>query len=212
MSANFRPIARTALLTTGGILLGTALSLTNVPRAIAAQFSDVIVRNTAANPVPVTVQGAASVTGGVEITNTAPIPATLQPDNLTHMRQHASDHVTLFTIFAGTYRRLTSTGGQEANWQVPPGKVFVVTDVEWVRTGSNLSPGLVQFRLAAVGPGSSGQAEYQFFTHWDGTGLSVHGEHHQTGGFVVPSGWTLSANLNNDVFETYVFGYLASDQ
>src|SRR6187431_2169985 len=76
MSATLRPLARTVLLTTGGVLLGVALSLTNVPRAIAAQFTDVIVRNTAANPVPVAVQGAATVTGGVQITNTSPIPAT----------------------------------------------------------------------------------------------------------------------------------------
>jgi hypothetical protein len=58
---------------------------------------------------------------------------------------------------------------------------------------------------------NAGLIEFQFWAPWDGNGL-VHGEHHLTSGFVVPSGAHLTHSGHDDVFQVYVYGYLSQDE
>jgi hypothetical protein len=109
----------------GQLALAAAGALTILCPAAWAADKDVRVVNTAAEAVPVTVQGAATVTGGVQVTNTTsnPVPVVGQVDVRPPLPQPLGG-----TVF-GT---LTSAGGYYLeNWTytVPAGKQAVITYV-----------------------------------------------------------------------------------
>ena len=93
------------------VSLIAACALISVPAA-GQKTTPVLVVNGPSQPVPTAAQG---------ITNIGAA---------THFAQPEGNLVTLFW-FNGSFFRIHPDGTQEANWTVPAGQVFVLTDYSW---------------------------------------------------------------------------------
>jgi hypothetical protein len=150
----------------------------------------------------------------VRVTNTAaePVPATLKADRLTHLRRRASDHVKLVgNLSEPTLKRELADGSTQASWEVPAGKVLVVTDMDWTQFTEDSSAGVMPMNLTFLLPDGSGHGG-AFYANWDGKGSLVHGEAHIASGFEVAAGYHLSVAFTPNIYSIAVYGYLAADE
>ena len=111
----------------------------------------VLVTNSTSEPVPTVAQGTTKVAGTVQISNTAASPALVRDVNAssaTHLGRKASDMVSLSGLFDNSgqvFFMRTLPDGTATSFTIPPGKVLIITDVNWQVTAGN--PGTV-VRLA----------------------------------------------------------------
>jgi hypothetical protein len=153
-----------------GILYGPARASTTSVASTTKQ--DVRVVNTTAEAVPVAVQGTATVSGGVRVTNTptvgldpskngvqivnpetAPLPVRVN-SALTHVGVLAGDVVTLYAEGPAGVSPMTEThsdGSTSTFTTVPAGKALVITDVECVGAGN--AGDVAGFQIALYGQG-----------------------------------------------------------
>ena len=196
--------------------LGIFVFMTGIQGADLGKEVKII--NTAAEPVPVAVQGISAVSGGVQVTNaaSAAIPVVLQPSDLTHLGRRASDSVTLFASSLDDYFGRALPGGtRETSWQVPAGKVLIVTDVVYHGAVSG-TPANISLNVEIFNPNGSIESR-PFVQNLTGNTVyavptNVGGEHHMVSGFLVPAGARLIPSTNFALTAAYVFGYLATDQ
>lgn len=215
-----------------GVLAVTAgLGQTVSRHAVVASSANnnpapVVVTNTTTNPVPTTVTGTVNANltnavvpvsgtvslasgGTVQVGNSAssPVPVqTVGPSAVTHVGQLASQSVVVnfdFSTFA--YDRITADGQRTSNFNVPTGKVFVLTDLDWSATGPSGST--VQVQLLGCTSTPSVFVDSSAPTTADGT---VGRSEHMTSGIVLtqlPCGFSNSAS--STVHELVLRGYLA---
>ena len=127
------------------VLLGlVAFALFAVP---AYSQDKVIVTNSTSEPVPTVAQGTTKVAGTILVGNTAASPALVRDVNAasaTHLGRKASDMVSLSGNFNATgeiFFMRTLPDGTSTSFTIPPGKVLIITDVNWQIEAGN--PGTV---------------------------------------------------------------------
>jgi hypothetical protein len=107
----------------------------------------VIVTNTTSEPVPTVAQGTTKVAGTILVGNTAAAPALVRDVNAasaTHLGRKASEIISLSGLFNATgeiFFMRTLPDGTATTFSVPAGKVFIITDVNWMIDSGN--PGAV---------------------------------------------------------------------
>jgi len=107
----------------------------------------VIVTNSTSEPVPTVAQGTTKVAGTILVGNTAASPALVRDVNAasaTHLGRKASDMVSLSGNFNATgeiFFMRTLPDGTSTSFTIPPGKVLIITDVNWQIEAGN--PGTV---------------------------------------------------------------------
>lgn len=107
----------------------------------------VIVTNTTSEPVPTVAQGTTKVAGTILVGNTAAAPALVRDVNAasaTHLGRKASEIISLSGLFNATgeiFFMRTLPDGTATSFSVPAGKVFIITDVNWMIDSGN--PGAV---------------------------------------------------------------------
>ena len=107
----------------------------------------VLVTNTTSEPVPTVAQGTTKVAGTILVGNTAAAPALVRDVNAgsaTHLGRKASEMVSLSGLFNANgeiFFLRTLPDGTGASFTIPPGKVLIITDVNWQIESGN--PGTV---------------------------------------------------------------------
>jgi hypothetical protein len=114
----------------------------------------VIVSNSTSEPVPTVAQGTTKVAGTILVGNTAAAPALVRDVNAasaTHLGRKASEIVSLSGLFNNTgeiFFLRTLPDGTAASFTIPAGKVFIITDVNWLIESGN--PGTVARLLLRI--------------------------------------------------------------
>jgi hypothetical protein len=107
----------------------------------------VLVTNTTAEPVPTVAQGTTKVAGSILVGNTAAAPALVRDvsaASATHLGRKASEMVSLSGLFntnGEIFFLRTLPDGTSTSFTIPPGKVLIITDVNWQIDAGN--PGTV---------------------------------------------------------------------
>ena len=128
------------------VLLGLVALALFAP-ATAYSQDKVLVTNTTSEPVPTVAQGTTKVAGTILVGNTAASPALVRDVNAasaTHLGRKASDMVSLSGNFNATgeiFFMRTLPDGTSTSFTIPPGKVLIITDVNWQIEAGN--PGTV---------------------------------------------------------------------
>jgi hypothetical protein len=144
------------------VVLSVLVNLGGTGRVIADAVKDVIVANTAANPVPTTIQGSLpAISGNVAVTNTPNVAVTNTPTvnvaSLPTVLVQSRDEPARqpFQRFGSFQIEAPAFGGNDS-FTVPAGKRLVI---EYVSFRSNILTGanqIVSFSLGNQGGGSIG--------------------------------------------------------
>jgi hypothetical protein len=136
------------------VVLAVLINLGGTGRVIADAVKDVIVANTAANPVPTTIQGTLpAISGNVAVTNTPSVNVASLPTVLVQSRDEPARQP--FQRFGSFEIEAPAFGGNDS-FTVPAGKRLVI---EYVSFRSNILTGanqIVSFSLGNQGGGSIG--------------------------------------------------------
>ena len=182
----------------------------------------VIVTNTTSEPVPTVAQGTTKVAGTVLIGNTAAAPALVRDVNAasaTHVGRKASEIVSLSGLLNATgeifFMRTLPDGTANASFTIPPGKVLIITDVNWQIDSGN--PGTV----ARLSLRIENLANPIFIRNVHNSVLTlnsagVNGLNERLGaGIAVSSAAKITAHLTTPsgaLGSLYLIGYLAPDE
>ena len=199
-----RSKARTLLLVGGCIVAG----IVAVPGFAVAKgvVQDVFITNTAANPVPVALQGATEVTGTVSIAN--PITGTVTVANPTPAP--APEPVPVQAVFSEKPITRAAPFASGILYEVPEGKTLVVEffQAHWLFSGVGLRQADLRVSCNDNAPGTNAQV---FMPDQD-SGIG----YHAVGGatkLLVPGGSCLTYEVgvvNTDLDEgttLYMYGY-----
>jgi hypothetical protein len=121
---------------------------------LAYSQEKVLVINTTSEPVPTVAQGTTKVAGTILVGNTAAAPALVRDVNAasaTHLGRKASEIVSLSGLFNSTgeiFFMRTLPDGTATTFTIPPGKVLIITDVNWQIESGN--PGTVTRLLLRI--------------------------------------------------------------
>jgi hypothetical protein len=182
----------------------------------------VIVTNTTSEPVPTVAQGTTKVAGTVLIGNTAAAPALVRDVNAssaTHLGRKASEMVSLSGLFNANgeifFMRTLPDGTANPSFTIPPGKVLIITDVNWQITAGN--PGTVsRLSLRIDNLASSFLIRHVFDSVLTLNSAGVNGSNERLGaGIVVSSAAKITAHLtipSGALNSLLLIGYLAPDE
>ena len=200
-------------------LLGlVAFALFTVP---AYSQDKVLVTNTTSEPVPTIAQGTTKVAGSVLIGNTAAAPALVrdvQAGTATHLGRKASEMLSLRGLFNANgeiFFLRTLPDGTATSFNIPAGKVLIITDVNWQIESGN--PGTVVRLLLRI----ENLANPSLFRNVHNSVLTlnsagVSGVNERFGsGIVVSSAAKITANLNaptGALGGLYLIGYLVPEE
>ena len=181
----------------------------------------VLVTNTTSEPVPTVAQGTTKVAGTILVGNTAAAPALVRDVNAasaTHLGRKASEMVSLSGLFNATgeiFFMRTLPDGTNASFTIPPGKVLIITDVNWQIEAGN--PGTVVRLLLRI----ENLANPIFFRNvhnslltLNSAGVNVSNERLGTG-IAVSSAAKITAQLtapSGALSNLFLIGYLAPDE
>lgn len=181
----------------------------------------VLVTNTTSEPVPTVAQGTTKVAGTILVGNTAAAPALVRDVNAasaTHLGRKASEMVSLSGLFNATgeiFFMRTLPDGTNASFTIPPGKVLIITDVNWQIEAGN--PGTVVRLLLRI----ENLANPIFFRNvhnsvltLSSAGVNVSNERLGTG-IAVSSAAKITAQLtapSGALSNLFLIGYLAPDE
>jgi len=136
------------------VVLAVGVNLGGTGRVIADAVKDVIVANTAAHPVPVTLQGTLpAISGNVAVTNTPTVNVASLPTVIFQNRDEPARQP--FQRFASFQMQAPATGAGDT-FTVPAGKRLVI---EYVSLRTNINTGanqVVSYSLSNQGGGSLG--------------------------------------------------------
>lgn len=181
----------------------------------------VLVTNTTSEPVPTVAQGTTKVAGTILVGNTAAAPALVRDVNAAsamHLGRKASEMVSLSGLFNATgeiFFMRTLPDGTNASFTIPPGKVLIITDVNWQIEAGN--PGTVVRLLLRI----ENLANPIFFRNvhnsvltLNSAGVNVSNERLGTG-IAVSSAAKITAHLtapSGALSNLFLIGYLAPDE
>ena len=181
----------------------------------------VLVTNTTAEPVPTVAQGTTKVAGTILVGNTAAAPALVRDVNAasaTHLGRKASEMVSLSGLFNATgeiFFMRTMPDGTNASFTIPPGKVLIITDVNWQIEAGN--PGTVVRLLLRI----ENLANPIFFRNVHNSLLTlnsagINGSNERLGtGIAVSSAAKITAQLtapSGALSNLFLIGYLVQDE
>jgi hypothetical protein len=179
------------------------------------------VNNTASDPIPTVAQGVTNVAGTILVGNSAAAPAMVRDVDAaaaTHLGRKASDMVSLSGLFnnSGEIFFLRSLpDGTATSFTVPPGKVLIITDVNWqVEAGS---PGtVVRLTLRTENLANPSFIRNVFNSVLTLNSAGVNGSNERLGaGIVVSSAAKITAHLtapSGALTNLFLIGYLAPDE
>jgi hypothetical protein len=181
----------------------------------------VLVTNTTAEPVPTVAQGTTKVAGTILVGNTAAAPALVRDVNAasaTHLGRKASELVSLSGLFNASgeiFFMRTLPDGTNTTFTIPPGKVLIITDVNWQIEAGN--PGTVVRLLLRI----ENLANPIFFRNvhnslltLNSAGINTSNERLGTG-IAVSSAAKITAQLtapSGALSNLFLIGYLVSDE
>ena len=202
------------------VLLGL-VAFTLFASAPAYSQEKVLVTNTTSEPVPTVAQGTTKVAGTILVGNTAAAPALVRDVNAasaTHLGRKASEMVSLSGLFNATgeiFFMRTLPDGTNTSFTIPPGKVLIITDVNWQIEAGN--PGTVVRLLLRI----ENLANPIFFRNvhnsvltLNSAGVNVSNERLGTG-IAVSSAAKITAQLtapSGALSNLFLIGYLAPDE
>jgi hypothetical protein len=181
----------------------------------------VLVTNTTSEPVPTVAQGTTKVAGTILVGNTAAAPALVRDVNAasaTHLGRKASDMVSLSGLFNANgeiFFMRTLPDGTNASFTIPPGKVLIITDVNWQIEAGN--PGTVVRLLLRI----ENLANPIFFRNVHNSLLTlnsagINGSNERLGtGIAVSSAAKITAHLtapSGALSNLFLIGYLAPEE
>ena len=181
----------------------------------------VLVANTTAEPVPTVAQGTTKVAGSILVGNTAAAPALVRDvsaASATHLGRKVSEMVSLSGLFNANgeiFFMRTLPDGTNTSFTIPPGKVLIITDVNWQIEAGN--PGTVVRLLLRI----ENLANPIFFRNvhnsvltLNSAGLNVSNERLGTG-IAVSSAAKVTAQLtapSGALSNLFLIGYLVPDE
>lgn len=202
------------------VLLGLVAFALFAPAPAYSQ-DKVLVTNTTSEPVPTVAQGTTKVAGTILVGNSAAAPALVRDVNAaaaTHLGRKASEMVSLsgnFNTNGEIFFTRTLPDGTATSFTVPPGKVLIITDVNWQIEAGN--PGTVARLLLRI----DNLANPIFIRNVHNSVLTlssagVNASHERLGtGIAVSSAAKITAHLTTPsgaLGSLYLIGYLAPEE
>jgi len=202
------------------VLLGLVAFTLFAPGAAYSQ-DKVLVTNTTSEPVPTVAQGTTKVAGTILVGNTATAPALVRDVNAasaTHLGRKASEMISLTGLFNANgeiFFTRTLPDGTATSFTIPPGKVLIITDVNWQIEAGN--PGTVVRLLLRI----ENLANPIFIRNVHNSVLTlnsggVNGSNERLGsGIAVSSAAKITAQLtapSGALSNLFLIGYLAPDE